>query len=190
MFMRSALLAFSVLTVATLSGFLHSERAALAADMQVTAHQFNFTSIEGEELAMADYAGKPVLVVNTASRCGFTYQYDGLQALYDAYRDKGLVVLAVPSNDFRQELSSAEKVKEFCEVNFNLDIPMTDIARVKGADAHPLFGWLAAQGAVPGWNFNKFLIDGDGRFVGHFGSGTKPQSPKITALIEPMLSGS
>lgn len=152
-----------------------------------TAHDFSFTAIEGGPLPMAQFAGKPVLVVNTASRCGFTHQYDGLQALYDRYRDRGLVVLGVPSQDFRQELATSEDVKKFCEVNFGLDFPMTEIESVKGADAHPLFQWLAEQGAVPRWNFNKFLIDPEGKFVEVYGSSVKPESSKITQQVETVL---
>jgi len=152
-----------------------------------TAHDFSFTAIEGNPLPMAQFAGKPVLVVNTASRCGFTYQYDGLQALYDRYRDRGLVVLGVPSQDFRQELATSEEVKKFCEVNFGLDFPMTEIESVTGADAHPLFLWLAEQGATPSWNFNKFLIDPQGRFVAHYTSSVKPDSAKIGDRVEGVL---
>lgn len=154
-----------------------------------TAHDFSFTAIEGGPLPMSDFAGKPVLVVNTASRCGFTHQYDRLQALYDAYRDRGFVVLGVPSQDFRQELATSEDVKKFCEVNFGLDFPMTEIEKVRGDDAHPLFRWLAGQGAAPAWNFNKFLIAPDGRFVAHYGSSVRPDSPKITDRIAPLLQG-
>ena len=152
-----------------------------------TAHDFAFTAIEGGALPLSTYAGKPVLVVNTASRCGFTYQYDGLQALYDRYRDKGLVVLGVPSQDFRQELATSEDVKKFCEVNFDLDFPMTEIEKVKGRNAHPLFVWLAEQGATPDWNFNKFLIAPDGTFVAKFGASVKPDNPKIADRLEGLL---
>jgi len=153
-----------------------------------SAHDFGFTAIEGEPLRMAGYAGKTVLVVNTASRCGFTGQYDGLQALYDAYRADGLVVLGVPSNDFRQELASSAEVKEFCEMTYGIDFPMTEIESVKGRDAHPLFAWMAAQGSVPNWNFNKFLIGPDGQFIAQFGSSTRPDAPKLLAMIEQTLT--
>ena len=151
------------------------------------AHDFAFTAIEGGPLPMSDFAGNPVLVVNTASRCGFTYQYDGLQALYDRYRDRGLIVLGIPSQDFRQELATSQDVKRFCEVNFGLDFPMTEIESVKGRDAHPLFRWLATKGATPAWNFNKFLIDRDGRFVASYGSAVKPADRRITEAIEGLL---
>lgn len=147
-----------------------------------------FASIDGGTLNLSDWQGQPVLVVNTASQCGFTYQYDGLQALYDMYRDRGLVVLAVPSDDFNQELASGDQVKEFCELNFALDLPMTDIAHVKGAKAHPFFKDVAAEtGFVPRWNFNKILIGPDGTIVASWGSTTRPQSPEITSKIESLL---
>jgi glutathione peroxidase len=111
-----------------------------------------------------------------------------LQALYDRYRDSGLIVLAVPSNDFRQELASEEKVKEFCEVNFGLDIPMTTITPVTGQSAHPFYDSLLKEtGFAPSWNFNKVLIAPDGRVAGTWGSITRPTSPQITREIEMLL---
>ncbi len=155
------------------------------------APQFIFPSIDGGEIDTADWAGHPVLVVNTASRCGFTPQYDGLQALYDTYRDRGLIVLAVPSQDFRQELSSAEDVKEFCEINFDLDMPMTDITNVRGPQAHPFYKWVAeTAGFTPSWNFNKILIGADGEVDATFGSTARPESATIVAPIEAILAGS
>ncbi|MGY9046698.1 hypothetical protein P775_18055 [Puniceibacterium antarcticum] len=152
---------------------------------------FTFANIDGGEISSADWAGHPVLVVNTASRCGFTPQYDGLQALYDDYKDQGLIVLAVPSDDFRQELSSAEEVKEFCDVNFGLTLPMTDITHVRGDAAHPFYKWVAdTAGFTPGWNFNKVLIAPDGSIAATFGSLARPQSSAITDPIKAMLAGS
>ncbi|MEM1129903.1 MAG: glutathione peroxidase [Pseudomonadota bacterium] len=163
--------------------------AVLALMMNVTAaFAFEFPSIDGGTIKLDDWAGRPVLVVNTASRCGFTPQYDGLQALYDRYRDRGLVVLTVPSNDFRQELASEAEVKEFCEVNFNLDMPMTEITKVRGAGAHPFYAWVAeTEDFSPRWNFNKILIDPEGQVAATFGSTTRPTSRSLTDLIEPML---
>ena len=106
------------------------------------AAEFSFESIEGGDLSLSDFKGNPVLIVNTASRCGFTSQYDGLQTVYDKYRAKGLTVLAIPSNDFKQELAEDEKVKQFCKINFNLNLPMTTITHVKGPNAHPFFKWI------------------------------------------------
>lgn len=150
---------------------------------------FTFTSIDGGSLTLDQWKGQPVLVVNTASLCGFTPQYDDLQALYDRFRDRGLVVLAVPSDDFRQELSSAEEVKEFCAVNFDLTLPMTEITHVKGPDAHEFYKWLSAEhGFTPGWNFNKVLIGPEGEVVGTWGSPVKPLSGAIVSKIEPLLN--
>ncbi|TQE92773.1 MAG: glutathione peroxidase [Spiribacter salinus] len=147
-----------------------------------------FGSIDGGELSISDWSGNPVIVVNTASRCGYTQQYGGLQKLYDRYRDKGLVVLAVPSNDFKQELSSDEKVKEFCDVQFGLDIPMTTITPVRGRDAHPFYTSLEDEaGFAPRWNFNKVLIGPDGSIVDTWGSRTKPLSGNITRAVEALL---
>lgn len=147
-----------------------------------------FASIDGGTLSMADYAGRPVLVVNTASMCGYTPQYEGLQALYDTYRDKGLVVLAVPSDDFNQELASAGEVKEFCAVNFGLTLPMTDITPVRGQAAHPFYLWVKAEtGFEPRWNFNKVLIAGDGTVLGTWGSGTEPMGQQIRGAVEAAL---
>lgn len=147
-----------------------------------------FRNIDGGMHDLNDWAGKPVLVVNTASQCGFTYQYDGLQALYDRYRADGLVVLAVPSDDFRQELSSAQEVKEFCAVNFALDLPMTDITHVKGAQAHPFYRWLETEaGFIPQWNFNKVLIGPDSAVKNAWGAATRPGSDAITGAIEALI---
>ena len=147
-----------------------------------------FASIDGGTLSLEDWRGRPVLVTNTASRCAFTRQYDELQALYDRYRDRGLVVLAVPSNDFRQELATAEEVKDFCEVNFGLDIPMTDITSVRGETAHPFYRALKAETDFePSWNFNKVLIGGDGHFVAAWGPTVRPDAGPIVERIEALI---
>lgn len=155
---------------------------------QAAMPDFTFPSIDGGDIDLAQWRGQPVLVVNTASRCGYTPQYDGLQTLYDTYRDRGLVVLAVPSDDFRQELSSNEEVKDFCEVNFGLDFPMTTITSVRGATAHPFYKWVAAQsGFAPRWNFNKVLIAPDGSVAATFGSNARPMSRPVTQAITSLL---
>lgn len=154
-----------------------------------TAHHFTLPDINGGALDMASFRGKAILLVNTASYCGFTKQYDGLQALWESYRSRGLVVLGVPSNDFgRQEPGGKEQIKEFCEVNFAIDFPMTDKLSVRGNAAHPLYKWLKAQtGAAPKWNFHKFLIAPDGVPVTDFSSLTKPQSARLLAAVEAVL---
>jgi len=152
------------------------------------AADFSFDSIDGGKIDLADWRGKPVLVVNTASRCGFTPQYDALQELHDRYGSRGLLVLAVPSNDFRQELSSEEEVKEFCDVNFDLTLPMTTITHVKGAKAHPFYRWVQdTAGFTPGWNFNKILIGPDGTVLETWGSPVRPTSGKVVSRIEGLL---
>lgn len=155
---------------------------------QAAMASFTFPSIDGGEIDLAQWRGQPVLVVNTASRCGFTSQYEGLQTLYDTFRDRGLVVLAIPSNDFRQELSSNEAVKDFCEVNFGLDFPMTTITPVRGDDAHPFYRWLEVEaGFTPSWNFNKVLIAPDGSVAATFGSNARPMSRPVTSAIAALL---
>ncbi|WP_158965067.1 glutathione peroxidase [Chachezhania sediminis] len=148
-----------------------------------------FPSIDGGTLSVEDWRGHPVLVVNTASQCGFTPQYEGLQALYDTYRDRGLVVLAVPSDDFNQELATAEEVKAFCELNYDLTLPMTDITPVRGAGAHEFYRAVKAEtGFEPGWNFNKVLIAPSGEVVATWGSSVRPESGKITGAVERLLN--
>ena len=174
------------LAALALTGVLMSATAPAAEDLS----RFTFPSIDGGTIGFADWAGRPVLVANTASLCGFTPQYDDLQALQDRYADQGLVVLAVPSDDFRQELGSEAEVQEFCEVNFNLTLPMTAITSVRGADAHPFYRWLAdTAGFVPGWNFNKVLIGADGTVLGTWGSQAAPTGGSIVAAVEAALAG-
>lgn len=153
-----------------------------------SAHGFAFDDIdETGELSLADFAGRPVLVVNTASRCGYTYQYDALQALYDHYRDRGLVVLGVPSDDFNQELATGAEVKDFCAVNFAIDFPMTAITHVAGAAAHPFYAWAAERAGAPRWNFHKYLLGPDGQLVAAFPTRTEPDAPEVTRAIEALL---
>jgi len=165
--------------------------AAPAASAGMSAHDYSFTSIDGAALPMSEFAGKAVLVVNTASRCGFTPQYDGLQALWETYRDRGLVVLGVPSNDFgSQEPGSEADIKEFCTVNFNITFPMTEKEVVSGDKAHPFYAWAREQvGFVgsPKWNFHKYLIGPDGQLVDWFSSVTGPDSSRLVAAVEKTL---
>lgn len=149
---------------------------------------FQFQSIDGGEIDLDDWVGKPILVVNTASLCGFAGQFDGLQALHDRYGPQGVLVLAVPSDDFKQELADEAAVKEYCALNFDLSLPMTEITHVKGAEAHPFYKWVQAQtGFVPGWNFNKVLIGPDGAVVQTWGSAPEPLGQAIQGGIEALL---
>jgi glutathione peroxidase len=148
----------------------------------------SFDSIDGGTLALSEWRGQPILVVNTASQCAFTRQYRALQDLYDRYRDRGLVVVAVPSDDFNQELDTNAEVKDFCELQYGIDMPMTGITPVRGVDAHPFFRSLRDEtGFEPAWNFNKVLIGPDGDVVGTFGSAVAPLSPRITREIDALL---
>jgi glutathione peroxidase len=156
------------------------------------AYDFDFIAIEGHPLPLSQYRGQPLLVVNTASFCGFTPQYTALQEVWQRYRDRGLVVLGVPSNDFGgQEPGSETEIKTFCETNFDIDFPMTRKQTVRGPDAHPLYRWLAAElgaASVPKWNFHKYLIGRDGRPLAWFATGTEPTAPAVAAAIEQALA--
>ena len=151
---------------------------------------FKINSITGETIHLSDYKDKVILIVNTASYCGFTPQYTELQKLWDKYKLKGLVVLGVPSNSFNQEKKKDSDVKDFCEVNFNVDFPMTSITKVKGDDAHEIYKWARdnyGKSAIPKWNFYKILINKDGKIEQTYSSLTKPMSNKIIKKIEEIL---
>lgn len=175
----------------TVALFALTASALAAAAKAGPAHEFEFVSIEGEPLPMTQFAGKTVLLVNTASFCGYTYQYDGLQELYETYRDRGLVVLGVPSNDFgRQEPGSEAEIKEFCEVNFSINFPMTEKQVVRGSGAHPLYKWIGrelGESQLPGWNFYKYLINADGEVVAAFSNRVRPMSDTIRKAVEKEL---
>lgn len=153
-----------------------------------SVYDVTFRSIDGAPLPFSSFAGRPVLVVNTASHCGFTRQYEGLQAVWERYRDRGLVVLGVPSQDFNQEYATEAEVKAFCEVNFSINFPMTEIEKVRGAGAHPFFAWVGAQSGPPRWNFYKFLVGPDGELIDSFSSVTGPESDRLTRGIEAALA--
>ncbi len=157
-----------------------------------TAHDFAFKSITGGELSLAAFKGKAVLVVNVASQCGLTPQYGGLEALWTAKKDKGLVVLGVPANNFGgQEPGTEGEIKTFCETRFGVDFPMTAKEDVIGSDAHPLYKWLAGElgeDAAPKWNFHKYLINKDGTIAGVFGPRTTPDDPAMNAEIDAALA--
>lgn len=153
------------------------------------AEGFEFTSIDGGTLSLSEFSGGPVLIVNTASECGFTPQYEGMQTLYDTYKDQGLTVLAIPSDDFKQELGSAEEVKDFCEAQFGLTFPMTDITHVKGEQSHPFYKWVKQEtGFAPKWNFFKILLDKDGKVAKTYTSFTAPTSKKMRRDVEALLA--
>tara|TARA_Y100000590_G_scaffold136028_1_gene155684 strand:- start:574 stop:1119 length:546 start_codon:yes stop_codon:yes gene_type:complete len=165
-------------------------KSTTLANYEKIFYDFNIESISGEMINFNKYKGKAVLVVNTASYCGFTKQYDELQSLWDNYKSRGLIVLGIPSNSFNQEKSSNSEIKEFCEVNFNIDFPLSTITDVKGENAHPIFIWAKnnyGKPAVPKWNFHKILINKEGKIHDTFTSFTKPLSKKIISKIEQIL---
>ena len=152
-----------------------------------------FTTITGEPLPFSTFRGKAVLVVNTASRCGYTPQYEGLQALWTRYRDQGLVVLGVPSNDFGgQEPGTEEQVKQFCEINFGVDFPLTSKTAVTGTGRHPFYAGAEdalGEKARPKWNFHKILIGPDGTPLEAFPSSVKPSDGELVSAVEAALAG-
>ena len=161
-----------------------------SANYEKIFYDLNIESISGEIINFGDFKDKVVLVVNTASYCGFTKQYEDLQDLWDKYNKKGLIVLGVPSNSFNQEKKKNSEVKEFCEVNFSITFPLSAITEVKGNNAHELFKWAKTNhgsSAVPKWNFHKILINKEGKIEDTFSSFTKPLSNKIINKIESIL---
>ena len=161
------------------------------AEYEKIFYDFKINSITGDQIDLKDFKGKPILIVNTASYCGFTKQYNDMQELWEKYRDRGLIVLGVPSNSFNQEKSDNSAVKEFCEVNFNINFPLTEITDVKGDNAHEIYKWAKAnygKSAVPKWNFYKILINREGKIEDTYASLTSPTSNKITKKIENLLN--
>ena len=153
-------------------------------------YDLKIESISGKIINFSEYKNKVVLIVNTASYCGFTNQYEELQKLWDIYKSKGLIVLGIPSNSFNQEKKNDSEVKEFCEVNFNINFPLSSITEVKGKNAHEIFKWAEnnhGKSAIPKWNFHKILINKEGNIEDTFTSFTKPLSKKIVNKIEDIL---
>ena len=165
-------------------------KSSASANYEKTFFDLNIESISGETINFSDFQNKVILIVNTASYCGFTNQYEELQVLSDKYNKKGLIVLGVPSNSFNQEKTKNSEVKKFCEVNFNITFPLSAITEVKGNNAHELFKWAKnnhGSSAVPKWNFHKILINKEGKIEDTFSSFTKPLSNKIINKIESIL---
>ena len=159
-----------------------------------SVHDFTMTDIDGRDVKLDKYRGSVLMIVNTASRCGYTPQYEGLQTIYDQYRDRGFVVLGFPANNFMgQEPGTEKEIKEFCTLKYNVTFPMFSKISVTGTDQHPLYGFLTNKKTNPefggdiSWNFNKFLIGRDGKIVGRWGSKDKPEDPEVKAAIEKQL---
>ncbi|HQC53128.1 MAG TPA: glutathione peroxidase [Lentisphaeria bacterium] len=159
-----------------------------------TVHDFSAKSHDGKDIALADYKGKVLLIVNVASKCGFTAQYEGLQKLYEKYQDQGMVILGFPANDFLgQEPGTNDEIQQFCKLNYGVTFPVFAKISVKGKDIHPIYAYLTSKetnpefGGAISWNFNKFLIGRDGKVLARFGSRTKPEDKKLVEAIEQAL---
>ncbi len=161
----------------------------MAANEEKLAWAFDFDAIEGGRLELSKFKGRVLLVTNTASFCGYTNQYEGLEKLHTAKAASGLTVIGVPSGDFNQESADNGTVKAFCETRFGIDFPLTGLAHVKGPQAAPFYAWVKeTRKWEPSWNFNKVLIGRDGRVAGTFGSGDDPDGPKLSAAIAAELA--
>jgi glutathione peroxidase len=183
-------------TLATAAGWLKPARGETFAANRMrkttmTGYDFDFVSIDGDKLPMRAWQGKPVLVVNTASFCGYTPQYETLEKLWRSYKDRGLVLLGVPSNDFgQQEPGTGAEIKAFCET-YDVSFPLSRKEKVVGGEAHPFYKWIAAElgeGGAPQWNFHKYLIGRDGLLAGAWPSGVEPTSKEITGAVEGALA--
>jgi glutathione peroxidase len=167
---------------------------SIAAAQSKSIYDFTMKSIDGQQVSLGSYSGKVVLVVNVASKCGFTPQYAGLEALYEKYKDRGLVIVGIPANNFmQQEPGTDDEIKKFCSNKYNVTFPMMSKVSVKGDDKAPLYAYLTDTSADPQfggdikWNFTKFLFDRSGKPVARFEPATKPDSPEVAAAIESAL---
>ena len=158
-----------------------------SANYENLAYDFEFKNIDGKIVKLSNFKDKLIVVVNVASRCGYTPQYEGLQALWSNYKDKGLIVIGVPTNNFKQEPGNNKEIKDFCETNFGIDFILTEKTSVIGANAHPFYKWARNNhgiSAIPKWNFHKIVIGKNGKVIDTFASFTKPTSKKFISLIE------
>ena len=158
-----------------------------SANYENLAYDFEFKNIDGKIVKLSNFKDKLIVVVNVASRCGYTPQYEGLQALWSNYKDKGLIVIGVPTNNFKQEPGNNKEIKDFCETNFGIDFILTEKTSVIGADAQPFYKWAKNNhgiSAIPKWNFHKIVIGKNGKIIDTFASFTKPTSKKFISLIE------
>ena len=158
-----------------------------SANYSKLVYEFEFNGIDGNKIKLSNFKNKVLVVVNVASRCGYTPQYEGLQMLWSNYKNKNLVVIGVPTNNFKQEPGNNKEIKDFCETNFGINFPMTEKINVIGKDAHPFYKWAKKNhgiGAIPKWNFHKIVIGKNGKVIDTFASFTKPSSDKFLNLIE------
>jgi len=193
-FVILALAAVAVASVAYKYGMILNP-SPVAPPFEKSVHDFTMKNIDGKDVKLNTYKGKVVMIVNTASKCGYTPQYEGLQSMYDKYKDKGLVILGFPANNFMgQEPGTEAEIKEFCTLKYKVTFPMFAKISVKGEDQHPLYNFLTNKATNPefsgdvSWNFNKFLVDRSGKVVARFGSKDKPDGEAVTAAIEKYLT--
>ena len=154
------------------------------------AYDYGFNGISGNKIELSDFKDKVIVVVNVASRCGYTPQYEDLQTIYNKYKDRDLIVIGVPTNNFKQEPGTNDQIKDFCETNFGITFPMTEKINVIGANSHPFYKWAKNDygiGAIPKWNFHKIIIGKNGKVVDTFASFTKPTSKKFIKSIEKLI---
>ena len=171
--------------------FINMANFSVKAEQKKSAYNYEFKSIDGKTLNLGEFKNKVIVVINVASRCGFTKQYKDMQKIWEDYKDKGVVILGVPSNDFNQELESNDEIKKFCETNFGITFPMTEKVSVKGPNAHPFYLWAEktyGKDTVPKWNFHKIIIGKKGQVESAFTSFTKPTSEKFIKSLNKNLS--
>ena len=167
--------------------FMFSFFSKVVANNDINAYDFEFSGIDGNTIRLNDYKDKVIVIVNVASRCGYTPQYEDLQTLWSEYKDRNLVVIGVPTNNFKQEPGTNNEIKDFCETNFGITFPMTEKINVIGNNSHPFYKWAKKDfglGAIPKWNFHKIIIGKNGKVIDTFASFTKPTSSKFIKVIE------
>ena len=170
--------------------FMFSFFNKVVAENSGVAYDYSFNGIEGGQINLSDYKDKVIVVVNVASRCGYTPQYEDLQTLYNDYKNKDVIVIGVPTNNFKQEPGTNDQIKDFCETNFGISFPMTEKINVIGANSHPFYKWARndfGMSAIPKWNFHKIVIGKNGKIEDTFASFTKPTSKKFLRLIEKLI---
>jgi len=179
---------FKILLILIMINFLGN---AVKANYEKLAYDFKFNDLDGSSLNLSEYKGKVIVVVNVASQCGFTNQYEDMQKIWEKYQKKGVVILGVPSNDFgKQEPGNSEDIKNFCEAKFGITFPMAEKVSVKGSDAHPFYIWAHknhGKSAIPKWNFHKIIIDKEGKVAETFTSLTNPSSNKFIKALEKLI---
>ena len=170
--------------------FMFSFFNKVGAENSGVAYDYSFNSIDGGQIKLSDYKDKVIVIVNVASRCGYTPQYKDLQTLYNDYKNKDVIVIGVPTNNFKQEPGTNDQIKDFCEINFGITFPMTEKINVIGSNSHPFYKWAKkdfGMSAIPKWNFHKIVISKKGRIEDTFASFTKPTSKKFIKLIEKLI---